>query len=271
MRYQESLPSFHLSHVVKHFWSLEQSTAEALGTREPVLPDGCPEVIFNLADRFRRYGSNDDHELQPHTLVAGQMTKRIVIGPSGDVNLFGVRFRPFGAYCLLGVPMSELSNRTDGLDLLMPRSESILREQLLSADSFAAKISVIEKVLTDGLRRVASPDSKLVFAVDALARNGTIRVAKMAAEIGWTERKLERDFKKYVGLSPKMFGRVSRFASIVRSMEISGINGLIDHAHKYGYYDQSHMINDFRAFAGESPTAFYARTHRLSELFTIGK
>lgn len=271
MNYQESLPAPQFRHIVKHFWSLEQSAAEALGEREPVLPDGCPEIVFNLADRFRRYAPDGTSVLQPRTLIAGQMTRHILIGPSGNVHLFGVRFHPIGAYCFLHTPMSEFTDRTDGLDMLSASGESLLAEHLLSVGTFEARIAVFESELAERLKLASLPDAKLTFAVDAFTRSGDRRVSHIAAELGWSERKLERDFAKYVGLSPKMFARVSRFASLVRATQEDGICTLADNAHAFGYYDQPHMINEFREFSGESPTAFYERSHRLSELFTTGE
>ena len=271
MKYLVANSSPEFRSIIKHFWSLEQSADEVLDSREPVLPDGCPEIVFNLSDRFRRYTNETEFELQPQTIIAGQMTQRVVIGPSGDVNLFGIRFQPFGAYYFLRVPMIDLSNRIDGMELLMSKTESILREQLLECDSFAARISVFEGVLAERLKRAELPDRKLSCVVDSLARRSNVRVGRFASEIGWTERKLERDFKKYVGLSPKMFGRVSRFSAIVRALETNGPTRLVEPAHDFGYYDQSHMINEFREFSGESPTSFYDRSHRLSELFTVGE
>lgn len=167
--------------------------------------------------------------------------------------------------------MIEFADRTDGLDLLMAGRESDFRDSLLEAESFIGQIIAFEREVSVGLADVSDLDHRLAYAVRRFGNMGGAKVSSLAAEIGWSERKLERDFAKYVGLSPKMFGRVSRFSSMVRAMESHGPLGLIDHAHDFGYYDQSHMINEFREFSGESPTAFYERSHRLSELFTVGE
>jgi len=271
MKYFESLPSPNLRHYIKCFWSLEQSAVEAGDSREPVLPDGRAEIVFNLSDRFRKFQTETEFELQPRTLVAGQMTRNIVIGPSGDIKLFGVRFQPMGAFYFFGFPMSELTNRIENLLTLDKSRDRCLEDQLMDAADFAQRIAIVEAAMSKRLAVATSFDKKFAGSVDALATMGEcVSVPRLASLLGWSERKLERDFKKYVGVSPKMFSRISRFASIVRSLETFGPAKLLEHAHRYGYYDQSHMINEFRGFAGESPTAFYQRSHRLSELFTVG-
>lgn len=272
MQYRETLPSPKLRPFIKCFWSLEQTPLEAAGSREPVLPDGCFEIVFNLADRFRKFNSEEDIELQPRTLVAGQMTRSIVIGPSGDVNLFGVRFQPTGAYPFFGFPMAEMTNRIASLDELLANGSANLAEQIAACSRFESRIAVFEKALLKKLECVPVFDNKLKCVISSVSSEPEcMTVSKIAAKFGWSERSLERAFKKRVGVSPKMFSRICRFSGIVHLLESNGPAKLLQYAHDFGYYDQAHMINEFRGFAGESPTAFYNRSHRLSELFTVGK
>lgn len=269
MKYCQLPPTPALASVVKHYWSLEQSAHEAALTRELVLPDGCPEIVFNLSDRFLRYTEETAFEHQPRTLIAGQMTRSILIGPGGEVKLFGVRFQPYGASAFLDIPISDMTDRIESLDALFPKKESEFHERLLEAATFDECVAIFERTI--GAEFTAKfPERRFCEVAELLARSDSGRIAQFAANVGWTERKLERDFKRYVGLSPKMYQRVTRFASIVRALEHFGPDELMDHAHELGYYDQPHMINEFRSFARESPTAFYARSHQLSELFTTG-
>jgi AraC-like DNA-binding protein len=271
MQYVESSPSPDLRHFIKCFWSLKQSAIEAADSHEPVLPDGRVEIVFNLATRFRRYHSESEFSLQPRTLVAGQMTRNIVIGPSGDVELFGVRFQPVGASYFFGLPMSELTDRIEDYSDLNSTESSTLEDRLLGAHSFERRVSIFEIELRNRLRKVTF-DEKFAACVNSVSTIGeNVSIPRLASSLGWSERKLERDFKKYVGVSPKTFSRIKRFTSIVKSLESFGPARLVEYAHHYGYYDQSDMINEFRGFAGESPTAFYERSHRLSELFTVGE
>jgi AraC-like DNA-binding protein len=269
MQYLESSPSPDLRRFIKCFWSLEQTAVETSNSREPVLPDGRVEIVFNLADRFHRYHSTTDFELQPSSLVAGQMTRNVLIGPSGGVSLFGVRFQPTGAYYFFGFPMSELTDRIESFDALFKVSD--LDDRLRNATDLHQRIAIFEEAMRMNLANAGAVDPKLEDSVRKIAAMAEQRsIANVASTLGWSERKLERDFKKYVGVSPKLFSRIDRFASIVRALETTGPSKLTEHAHRFGYYDQSHMINEFRGFAGESPTAFYERTHRMSALFTVG-
>src|SRR5688572_14965024 len=82
MQYLEHIPQGHIRSIVKCFWEI-QSDLDPESPPEPVLPDGCPEIVFNLADRFERIGANGEIETQGAAIVSGQIRQRILIRPTG--------------------------------------------------------------------------------------------------------------------------------------------------------------------------------------------
>ena len=72
-------------------------------------------------------------------------------------------------------------------------------------------------------------------------------------------------FRSDVGLSPKAFCRIRRFAAVLRRLERAVNVDWIDVALSCGYFDQAHFNHDFRAFSGLSPSAYLrqqiSRTH----------
>ena len=75
-----------VAHWVKSIWWAQGTRAE-FAAPEPIVPDGCVEIILNLADPFA-----DHRGLQPLDLIAGQMTGPVTRSPTGEVDLIGVRF-----------------------------------------------------------------------------------------------------------------------------------------------------------------------------------
>ena len=104
MNYSETIPSKRLARLVRCFWSLQHPKTGVHSAPEPVLPDGCVELIFNLADPFVRHHADGTIETQPGAMVAGQMCGPALIGPSGEVDLFGIRFHHAGAYPFFDAP-----------------------------------------------------------------------------------------------------------------------------------------------------------------------
>src|SRR6185295_19668807 len=104
MRYQEYYPSHPLNRFVECFWTLEGNSGPTASEPERVLPDGCAEVILNFGDRFVQHNSNGTHT-QPLQFLVGQITKPMLISPTGNVHLIGIRFHPGGTAPFFRVPM----------------------------------------------------------------------------------------------------------------------------------------------------------------------
>ncbi len=265
----ESSPSPRYAARIKRFWVIEDDASPG-DSIQPVLPDGCPELIFNLSDRFRRFTNDNECDLQPRTIAAGQMTKHLLIGPSGKVSLFGVRFKPAGAFGVFRFPLSQLTDRIECLGDIWGTNEDRLHEQLASATDFHDRVTVFEKYL-DELRVLdLASSNEMEYAVHSLKIART-SVRKLARELGWSERRLERRFAERVGISPKLFSRINRFQRMIRFLETGTVSDLAGTAIECGYYDQPHMNREFASFAGTSPTAFRASSHRMSKLFVVGE
>src|SRR6185369_16293025 len=109
------------------------------------------------------------------------------------------------------------------------------------------------------LRRFAGTDDDLVTeAVGQITRTwGMLDLASLAGHLGISSRQLERRFERRVGLPPKLFGRMQRFQRVFHQIE-DGRPSWVNAAVACGYYDQAHLIRDFKDFSGEAPTALLA-------------
>ena len=271
MDYRETLPSLPLARFIKCFWALEYRAAKGTAEAEPVLPDGSPEIVFNLSDRFLRLSAGRE-DLQPATLFAGQMTRGILIRPTAHVKLFGVRFQPAGAFPFLRAPLDETTDEiVEFGDAVASGIGKEIEERIHSATCFDERIAIFESYFSKSLREIRKTDafltaSKAVAVIEE--QGGRLSVPDIADELGVSERSLERRFKQAVGIAPKTFSRIARFQTVVRAFQSGKTLNLLDTALDCGYYDQSHLNRDFNEFAGQSPTAFFERTHRISDIFT---
>ena len=269
MEYFEAKPSLRFAGFIKCFWAIRSDIGSGA---EPVLPDGCPEIVFNLADRFCRIHPDGSHEIQAAAIVSGQLRSSISIIPTGRISLFGVRFHPSGAFPLLRTPMYELADRVEPLDFLIGPDASEIVERIAAANSFRARMRIFERFLVrslDGFERNDDLPGRLAKTI--VERHGQISVSELGASFGLGERRLERTFQRFIGLSPKIFARIVRFQNVVRRIERAESTSLLDTALDFGYYDQSHMIREFREFSGKNPLAYFEETHRISELFTTSR
>jgi hypothetical protein len=125
VNYIERKPRPALLEYLECFW-FASSQAEPAGSLERVLPDGCLEWIFHLGAPFRRLNAEHEWEMQPRSFVVGELTRFILLQPTGPVATMGVRFRPGGAYRFLPFPVAGRGRpgndlRRDGAEDLKDR------------------------------------------------------------------------------------------------------------------------------------------------------
>ena len=268
MHYEEILPSPHLRKYIKCFWVLEQIDDSLPNSSETVLPDGSMEIVFNLADRFRRYYSNGKIEIQPSAIMVGQMRQAIQIEPLGKINLFGIRFQTLGAYHFFKFPMDELTDKIERLDSVFEFGDKNLEEQINESRTTQERIAIIEKFLTKKSVNGKSINQSTEVVIERIIQNsGLVSVNGIAKEVGISQRQLERHFRQCVGVSPKFFSRIIRLKNVLSALQSQQNQNLSNLALSFGYYDHAHFNHEFKEFAGKSPVEFLKTENRMSELF----
>ncbi len=269
MFYEEIRPSILLAKYVKCYWAMRFDGHHGGSDVETILPDGSLEIVFNLADRFRRFHADGAVEIQPRSIVVGQMRRFVRIQPTGNVDLFGVRFHTSGAYHYLKCSLRSLTDRIVEPDLIVGSTFRILEERMNVAGSTAARVDIIERLLLDSLPAAGSIEQVVEAVKDHInANNGVVSIRETARRFGVSQRQLERYFQDMVGVSPKFYSRVVRLQSITLASNMDGTADLADLALRHGYYDQSHFIREFAEFSGKSPSLFMREQGRISHAFT---
>ncbi|MCP3098907.1 AraC family transcriptional regulator [Myxococcus sp. K15C18031901] len=213
------------------------------------LPDGEAELIFRFTPT------------RGDAYVVG--TRQSVFHKQGDdvpPEAIAVRFKAGGAYPFFGVPMSTLNNRVVSLDTLWGREGALLREALCETSDMTERVRQVESTLAARLRsgEVFEPASAHVVrrAVRTLTQATELpRVDALARELGVSERQLRRAFDDVVGMGPKAFARIVRFQRAVRASRRTSSPDWGAIAAATGYYDQAHLITEFRDLTGVTPRA----------------
>jgi AraC-like DNA-binding protein len=263
MKYLEFAPRAPLHRFLECFWTLESNLSG--GPPERILPDGCVELILNFGDQFTEYKSDGRLQRQPSRFLVGQMTGPTVIAPTGRIELVGIRFRPGGTVPFFRVPIYELNNQVVELSSLSDRLERFAQGELADAGAMGDRVSRLQ----DFLLTLLSDESEswvIQIADFILECRGCISMDQVAHAAGVSNRQLERKFLSEVGLGPKLFSRILRFQQVFQAIDRQNPNWA-EIAIDCGYYDQAHLIRDFRAFAHESPSATIASSTPLMEVF----
>ncbi|HKR58637.1 MAG TPA: helix-turn-helix domain-containing protein [Pyrinomonadaceae bacterium] len=266
MHYREIQPQPSLSRFIECFWTLE-SEPNAVEMAEPILPDGCVELILNSGEPFHQISESGEQVKQPAHFVVGQMTRPVLIAPAGSVELIGIRFNPGGTMPFLQQPLHELTNRIVELGSLNRALESELRCALTNASSSSERINRLQSCLIRRAQRFTGDQGFLNLTANAVRFHGRIRIDELADSAGVSGRQLERRFLAEIGIGPKMFCRILRFQQVFRAVEEDGA-GWAAVAADCGYYDQAHLIRDFQEFAQQTPAVLLRQGSRLTEVFT---
>lgn len=229
-RYREQAPPAGLAEWVECVWTVEA----ARGIPDyGVAPDGCLDIVYSEAEGLRAIG-------------AMTMERRYKLAPA---RVCGVRFRPGAAGRFLKAPAGELTDLEVPLEELWGAPARGLAERMANAPAAA-------EVLAGALDRPAAAPDAVERAVAAMAAaHGAVDVDEVARAANLSPRQFRRRCLGATGLSPKHLCRILRFR---RARELAarepGLKWALI-AVDAGYFDQAHLIRDFREFTGRAPMA----------------
>jgi len=252
MKYRQFTPAPQVAQFVECYWTLDDS-APAPAAVQRVVPDGTCELVVNRGRPFEQF-VDGEWRLQPSAFLAGQITGPLLLRPSGAASVIGIRFRPHGAQHLFRTRMDELTGTMCPLADLSPLLSREF-DRVVESDSMDP-VTINRALLQHD--RGAQPDSLLAEAVRRMiACGGVLELARLAGQLGISLRQFERRFRAAAGISPKLFCRMQRFQRVFQAIE-RGTPNWVSVALDCGYFDQAHLIRDFRAFAGKPPSVFFA-------------
>jgi AraC-like DNA-binding protein len=190
----------------------------------------------------------------PRSFVAGLTDTAGIVDQTGEIECVDLKLTPLGAYTLLGLPMSELTNAVVDLDDLLPKVG-----RLAEAPSWGRRFSLLDSLLLARAQDGPTPAREVAWGYRRLVETrGRLPIGTLAEEAGWSRRHLVARFRQQVGLPPKTMARVMRFKHLVSRLATPPVDWS-RLAAECGYYDQAHMNRDFREFAGTTPTDYLAR------------
>ncbi|MFL1896639.1 DUF6597 domain-containing transcriptional factor [Aquimarina sp. 2-A2] len=267
MNYQTFEPNKNLNTFIKCYWTLESSKEEK-NHRQTIVPDGCIEMIFHYGDLYSQYLENGDSTTQPRCFVIGQLTRPLIIEPTGITGIFSVRFHPDGFLPFTTLPIKDLENTAVSLEKLFGKIGQEIELKILNADSTSERINHIETFLLSRLTDIQTVDRIVKSTVDTiLTANGQFSVDELSKQININRRQLERKFSTIIGLSPKQLSKTVRLQATLKMLLNNKYTSLTSLAYEGDYYDQAHFIKDFKEFTSLTPKEFYSNNLKMSSLF----
>jgi AraC-like DNA-binding protein len=255
------IPSPPLGQHVEWLWYYDDFQPDH--DREHVLPQGAFDLMFNLEDRPRKLYDRDNagrFNSFKRGWLSGAHEEFLIIDALPRSSMIGAHFKPGGAARFLVPPAGELCRQVVEVDALWGAGIWEWRERLLAAPDARGKFGVFEQML---LNRLAAAGAKpggnrgVSWAIGQFMREPHLQsIAAVSHDLGVSHKQFIEQFRREVGLTPKLFCRIRRFQEVLRRIQSQKTVNWADVACSCGYFDQAHFVKDFVSFAGFNPTAY---------------
>jgi AraC-like DNA-binding protein len=219
---------------IVHFYAF--NTDALLQRSITAVPDGCVDLLFEVS------------QTQVNGQIYGTVTKNYALQVRGGCTYFGVRFMPGYLPKKFSVSLPELVDNHISLQEI--QGGSLLVESIAEAADFQSKIAVVKKFIDDSFYQ----SDLLHMLISNIGRyNGNVRVSALEKETHYTARYLNKVFQQQLGIPPKAFANIIRFQTMLQKMNANRSFVTADLAAEFGYFDQSHLIKEFKEFAALTP------------------
>ncbi len=241
-----------LTKIVDYYW-IEQNGSN----RVRVLPDGTASIVFNLGSPVNVFWINGDYRNLDNQFMIGTQKKYYILEEVNNTFLVGIKFTQGGAYHMIKKPMKEYSNKLVDLQEVVDCDIKEIRKQIRKArDSSEIKklldyFMLIKTDMLDGNIKVVDN------ALKEVKENSSPALIKSFCEKeNISNKHLITLFNKKVGLSPKILQRLNKFTKVIYAVQNRKQFNWTQLAYEFNYYDQAHLINEFKSFSGISPKEY---------------
>ncbi|RTQ51734.1 AraC family transcriptional regulator [Hymenobacter gummosus] len=251
-------PSFFLPHpllrpAVSHIMTVDvHLPGPAYGRSAPFPPTPQHSLNFYPGDATRSRSGQQAYTELPACVIIGPQTTKVDLAMGAHHRFVTVGFQPGGLFRLLRLPLPELLDYPLDAALVLGRDIQQVTEQLRETQHPLALKNIVETYL---LRKLALQTvSPLERSLRLMLQPGPAdSIEHMAALSCLSLRQFERRSREILGYSPKFFARVVRFSQAYRLKVRQPRLSWTSISHHCGYYDQMHLIRDFKQFAGATP------------------
>lgn len=263
MRYLKHYPAASLNTLVECYFSWEGDAEEGLKVQSP--PNCFTSITFNFENQYWASQNSSVPVLVPRAFVSGQFTSNYTLELKGRIGVVGVVLKPCSLFNIFGVRMSELVNSRVALSFLPGLLEAILWTAVKEQSSIEGRIRILEELMLSYARVAIGNVSIIDEAVDYIdSRKGCLTVEEVAVHLKISRRYLEKKFLEKVGLSPKFYARLKRFAGLSHKIASNPKIDWQEIVTEYGFHDQSHLVKEFLEFNQMNPTQYHLLHRELS-------
>ncbi len=210
-------------------------------TSYPVMPDGTQAIFISPLGSLIGGASLKSNEIQ-------------ILQPG---EYFGIRFYPGALRNFFNLDIAEITGQFADYKFLPCRFFKDLHTQIFRKKAYGERANVCEAWLLKNYNpaSVNRLDQALYLIYQS---SGNIRISELADKVGWSSRHINRQFLNNTGLNAKTFSQIIRVQTVCRQLYLNP-GAYLKIALDAGYYDQAHLIKDFKNRLSMTPRLFLDR------------
>lgn len=242
-------PSLFLSEFIQYYWILENPSAEHT---ELVYPNGEIQLLFHCKNPFTENKPTGETAEQKIISLCGQRTTYSNIKTKAPSYTIGAVFFPYSAARFFPFSLSEINDYSIDLNDIFNDWQQY-EESLFNSQTDALRIEIIEKFLTG---RIIERDKNQYGLVSScvqqiLNNKGMFPLRKIYSHYNVSDKTLQRLFKQYTGLTPKLYSEFVRISNVIEMIKFNNNN--LQTAYDNGFFDQAHFIKKIKTYTGCTP------------------
>ncbi|BCZ45453.1 transcriptional regulator [Clostridium gelidum] len=248
LTYEEIYPSKEMCNTVLCYFTLFSKEIERRNYTMSLIPDGCINILIDL----------NEEDIDKSISILGPITSSVNYEIDNSVNIFGIRILPGKLSELINIPMKFIVNKqfllkdviSDFCKYIPKNAQEIDNKMLMSSiDNYT--LEFFENTPSCKNKTVISNLIRYIYD-----KKGQVSIEELSKVTNYSTRNLSRISESEIGINLKLFCRIVRFQNMLYSIKDKRDLNWKSVALENGYYDQSHLVKEFKFFCGISPTLF---------------
>ena len=201
----------------------------------------------------------DNHTISPAFIIRKNLLKACIVEYKGKVDEITIFFKPLG---IDHFPVLNAHIISTNQFITCTFSPDLVRKwnNIFSTGFSKDRLVLLEIFLLQFWQPFEHPF--LYKAMEEIEIFPSITNALLASKLGISRKTLYSHFEKWLSVSPSGYRKIMRFRnSIKEKQKRQTIQNLTSLAHAMDFFDQSHMIKDFKSLTGYMPKEFFRKIH----------
>lgn len=247
------------------------SSAGSIESIHRLIPCGCTYLSYNHRDIPSFVNSKRVDPSQRLQITGPKIDNNIYVEYNGELSQVLIEFMPAGFYYLFHASPANFQNKLINFSEFLPGNNlENLTNQLLATDDPDTQLDILQDYLIEVSFHALPFCDYLEEAIGIIDSNfGDILIKDLAEAVNKSERQLNRQFLKIVGIPPKIYSKILQLHYVINLMNRKEYSSIKEISYIAKFYDQSHFDRRFKELVGITPNEFLvSREHNALKYYT---